>query len=103
MINFVYSFLSYLVIIFFTILISKKFGFYDIPNSRKIHKIKVLNTSGVSLYIYLLILLSIYEFSYDVELIISYGIFLTIFGFLDDRISLNFNIKLICIIIPLFF
>ncbi len=103
MINFVYSFLSYLVIIVLTILISKKFGFYDIPNSRKIHKIKVLNTSGVSLYIYLLILLSIYEFSYDVELIISYGIFLTIFGFLDDRISLNFNIKLICIIIPSIF
>ena len=103
MINIFYSLILYLVIIFLTILVSKKFSFYDVPDQRKIHKSKIINTSGVALYIYLLILISIHEFSYEIELIISYGIFLAIFGFLDDRISLSVNIKLICIIIPSIF
>ena len=103
MTNIFYSVILYLVIIYFTILISRKYSFYDIPNKRKIHKKKILNTSGISLYIFLLILISIQEFSYELELIISYGIFLIFFGFLDDRISLSASIKIICIFFPVIF
>ncbi len=100
---YVYLTSIYFVLIFFTIILSRKFSFYDFPNDRKVHKIKVINTSGLSLYIFLLIIISIYEYSYELELIISYGIFIVFFGFLDDRISLSASIKIICIFFPVFF
>lgn len=103
MINFFYLVLVYLIVIYSTILISNKFNIYDIPNNRKIHGENVVNTAGISLYIFLLIIVSIYEYSYEIELIISYGIFLVIFGFIDDRISMHASIKLVCIIFPSIF
>ena len=44
----------YLILILFTILISRKLELYDKPNIRKIHKTKTLNTGGVSIYISIL-------------------------------------------------
>lgn len=101
--NFIYVTIVYFALIFLTIILSRRYSFYDFPNDRKIHKKKIINTAGLSLYIFLLIIISLYEYSYELELIISYGIFLVFFGFLDDRISLNASIKIICIFFPVIF
>tara|TARA_Y100000389_G_scaffold103478_1_gene100391 strand:+ start:2086 stop:3087 length:1002 start_codon:yes stop_codon:yes gene_type:complete len=101
--SFIIFSLLYLIILYSTILISKKFLFFDIPNSRKIHNTKIINTSGLSLYIFVLFIVSIKEYSYEVELIISYGIFLVLCGFYDDRTSMKASIKLICILTPTIF
>ena len=101
--SFIIFSLLYLIILYSTIVISKKFSFFDIPNSRKIHNTKIINTSGLSLYIFVLFIISIQEYSYEVELIISYGIFLVLSGFYDDRTSMNASIKLICILAPTIF
>ena len=50
------------------ILISRKFMFFDIPNTRKIHNTKIINTSGLSLYIFLIFIVSIREYSTKLNL-----------------------------------
>ena len=80
--------------------ISKKLEFYDKPNKRKIHSSKILNTGGVIIYIFYLILVNFFEFNHNIELIISIGFFVCIIGFIDDRINLNPSIKIIFILIP---
>ena len=90
----------YLIILFFTVLISKKMNLYDLPNKRKIHNLKIFNTGGVIIYIFYLLIIYLYEFNYNIELIISIGFFICVVGFLDDRINLNPSIKVIFIIIP---
>ena len=101
--TYIFFSLLYLLILCSIILISIKFSFYDIPNIRKLHKKKTLNTSGLSLYIFLLIVISFYEYSYNLELIISYGFFIILFGFLDDRKPLSPGVKIICLILPSIF
>ena len=44
----------YLILVLFTILISRKLELYDKPNIRKIHNSKTLNTGGVSIYLFYL-------------------------------------------------
>ena len=63
----------YLIILFFTVLISKKMNLYDLPNKRKIHNLKIFNTGGVIIYIFYLLIIYLYEFNYNIELIISLG------------------------------
>ena len=94
-----------LIVLYFTIFlsiffISKKLEFYDKPNKRKIHSSKILNTGGVIIYIFYLILVNFFEFNHNIELIISIGFFVCIIGFIDDRINLNPSIKIIFILIP---
>ena len=101
--TYIFFSLLYILILCSIILISIKFSFYDIPNFRKIHKKKTLNTSGLSLYIFLLIVISFYEYSYNLELIISYGFFIVLFGFLDDRTPLSPGVKIICLTLPSIF
>lgn len=92
--------LIYILIIFGTIILSKKFKFYDIPNNRKIHSKPVLNTSGFALYFFLIFLVSNYEFSFEIEEIISIGFFAFLAGFVDDRINLSAGVKLIGLLFP---
>ena len=98
--NFFLLFFIYLIIILITLKLSKLLSLYDIPNYRKIHKSSVVNTGGISLYVFLIFIISNYEYSYDIELIISYGFIVVLCGLLDDRISLHPSFKLIFIIIP---
>ena len=90
----------YLILLLFTVLISKKLDFYDKPNIRKIHNSKVFNTGGIIIYFFYLIIVNFFEFNHNIELIISIGFFICIIGFIDDRINLNPSIKIIFIIIP---
>mgnify|MGYP001184040850 FL=1 len=90
----------YLILLMFTVFISKKLDFYDKPNARKIHNSKVFNTGGIIIYFFYLIIVNFFEFNHNIELIISIGFFICLIGFIDDRINLNPSIKIIFIIIP---
>lgn len=90
----------YLILLLFTVFISKKLDFYDKPNVRKIHNSKVFNTGGIIIYFFYLIIVNFFEFNHNIELIISIGFFIFMIGFIDDRINLNPSIKIIFIIIP---
>ena len=90
----------YLILLMFTVFISKKLDFYDKPNVRKIHNSKVFNTGGIIIYFFYLIIVNFFEFNHNIELIISIGFFIFMIGFIDDRINLNPSIKIIFIIIP---
>jgi len=91
----------YILILFSIIFISKKLDLYDYPsNKRKIHSKPTLNTSGVALYVYLLIIVSNNEFSYHLEEIILIGLFVALSGFLDDQKGLSPSLKLMLLLIP---
>jgi UDP-GlcNAc:undecaprenyl-phosphate GlcNAc-1-phosphate transferase len=95
----------YSLILIITILISKRFELFDYPNSRKLHAKPIMNTSGVSLYIFLFILtyFEVYSLSNEIKLIIYTGSFIFLIGFIDDRFNLSAKNKLILILIPIIF
>ena len=78
----------YFFLLLFTVIISKKLEFYDKPNVRKIHKLKVYNTGGLIIYLFYLIIVNFFEFNHNIELIISIGFFICLIGFIDDRLNL---------------
>ena len=100
MLSFVLFFFFYLLIILATLQVSKILNFYDIPSARKLHKLKVVNTGGISFCIFLFFIVAKYEYSYHLELIISYGFLALLFGSFDDRRAINASLKLFLIIIP---
>jgi UDP-GlcNAc:undecaprenyl-phosphate GlcNAc-1-phosphate transferase len=89
-----YFLLLYPTIILIFILISRKLKFVDKPNSRKIHTKPVINTSGIAIYFFLLIIISLNEFSYELETVIAIGLLIALIGFIDDRINLTPGVKL---------
>lgn len=90
----------YFVILGLVKFISTKFKLYDFPNRRKIHHQKIFNTGGLVIYLYYLLIINLYEFNFNIELIISIGLFICLIGFIDDRINLSPSIKIITLIIP---
>ena len=68
-------------------------------NKRGIHKILIINTGGLIIYLFILSVISQSEFNYNIELIVSIGFFVCLTGFIDDRINLNPSSKIVLIII----
>lgn len=100
MLNHLQYLFIYIIILFSVILLSKKLGFFDEPNSRKIHKKKILNTSGIALYLFLILIASNFEYSFKLEEIIIYGFFIVLCGFIDDQYKLSPSVKLLIIYLP---
>ena len=100
MIKFYIYLIYYLFIFFGAVFISKKLDFTDIPNKRKIHKTKILNTGGIIIFIFYLLLIKNFEFNKELENFIIIGFFILLIGFIDDRKNLNPGIKLAFISIP---
>ena len=98
--SYILYFLIYIILLLLIIFISKKLKLYDCPGERKIHKNKVLNTSGLALYIFLFLIVSTHEFHYQIEEIILFGSLVTLCGFFDDQKNLNPGVKLILILLP---
>jgi UDP-GlcNAc:undecaprenyl-phosphate GlcNAc-1-phosphate transferase len=90
----------YLILLLFTIFISKKIELYDRPNVRKVHNSKVFNTGGIIIYLFYLIIINFLEFNHNIEFIISIGFFVCVVGLIDDVINLNPSNKIILIIAP---
>ena len=98
--NYFFYLISYVIIFFILLEISKKLNLYDTPNKRKIHKNKVVNTGGVMIFIFYLVIIKNFEFNPILEDFIVLGFFILIVGFIDDRKNLNPSIKLILISLP---
>jgi len=97
-----------LFIIHFRDYISQKFGMYDNPNKRKVHKKKISNIGGLSLLVPFIIGLLIDEFYFE-ELNTTYilslsllAISIFILGYVDDKKNLRANSKILCLIIIFF-
>lgn len=91
--------LIYLIILLMIIFVSVKFDFTDNPNSRKLYQKKILNTAGISIYIYFFLISLFNEYSLHIDKIIFTGIIILICGFLDDRKKINSITKLLFIIL----
>lgn len=98
--NFKYSLVLFPLIMFVGIYISRKLNFVDKPNSRKIHKKKIVNTSGIIIYLYLIYVVANSEFSLLIENIIISGAFVIILGSIDDRIEISPISKIFFLIMP---
>ena len=90
----------YVLISSVIIYLSRYLGYFDKPNKRGIHKVPIVNTGGLIIYLFILSVTSQSELNYNLELIISIGFFICITGFIDDRINLNPSSKIVLVIIP---
>lgn len=93
----------YPIIIILTIMISRKLGLFDIPDRRKIHSKLIINTLGIALYIYFCLVIYLTELSFELENIIALGLFITLIGFIDDRINLSASSKLLLKSFPILY
>lgn len=100
MFNLIQFLILYFVIIYLVIKFSRKFELYDIPNLRKLHKNKILNTSGLAFYIFCLILSLNFDLPSNLNKIIYMSSLVVLVGILDDIKNLSPSIKLICISLP---
>ena len=86
--NIIY-FVVFPFILLFTIYSSKKLNLVDKPNSRKVHDKDVVNTSGVTIALFMLYIVGVTEFSKLLENIIILGFVMTLIGFFDDRVEMK--------------
>jgi UDP-N-acetylmuramyl pentapeptide phosphotransferase/UDP-N-acetylglucosamine-1-phosphate transferase len=88
MIYLVSSFVSF-ILIFLFYFFAKKFSLYDIPNTRKTHDQPIPYTGGLILITALIICSKFINYHIDMKIILSYGIFIGIIGFIDDKYILS--------------
>ncbi len=100
MINFILYSIIYLIFFLLIIYLSKKLNLVDKPNYRKLHSNKIVNTGGVAIYFFMILIVITNEYSYEVENIIAIGSIVILTGFLDDRIDISPSLKLILLIFP---
>lgn len=91
---------SYPLIAYICIIISKKFHFVDKPSLRKIHTKNVINTGGIPIFIFYILVVSNFEINKEIELIIVYGSIIVFCGFIDDQFQISPGVKLFLIFIP---
>ena len=90
----------YILVSLSIIYLSRYLKYFDKPNKRGIHRIPIINTGGLIIYLIFLTVISQAEFNYNIELIVSIGFFVCLTGFIDDRINLNPSNKILLLIIP---
>ena len=84
----------------FAISVAKKFNIVDKPNKRKIHKVEIVNISGIVIFSFLIFISANTEFSNLIEQIIITGFLVVIIGFIDDRKAIKPSTKLILLFLP---
>lgn len=90
----------YLIIFLGLHTISQKLNLYDIPNKRKLHKSKIVNSGGIIIFLFYLIIIKNFEFNNVLENLIVVGFLIIIVGFVDDRNNLSPALKLILLSLP---
>lgn len=98
-----FFFILYPFVLMAIILISKKLSFLDKPNQRKVHNFEIPHTLGIGIYIFMFISIIQYEFSTELEMVISIGFFIILLGFIDDQVQMTAGIKLILKSIPIIY
>jgi len=103
--NYIEYIFIYIALLSFGILISKKLGFNDAPsrNKRTIHKIPTINTGGLILYLFVLLITFKFDLDKNINLIIYASSIIILIGFIDDRINLSPKIKIFFISILCFY
>ena len=100
MVNFILYSTIYLIFLLLIIYLSKKLDLVDKPNYRKLHSNKIVNTGGIAIYFFMILVVITNEYSYEVESIIVIGSIVILTGFLDDRVDISPSVKLILLIFP---
>lgn len=95
-----YSLILFPLFMTFAILFAKKFNLVDKPNNRKIHKVKIVNISGVIIFSYLIFIIANTELSKLLEQIIIMGFAAVVIGFFDDRKEMKPTTKLFLMFFP---
>ena len=98
--EYIYIYLFFPIVLFCLIIFSRKIGFIDKPNKRKLHKSKVVNTSGIILYFFMLYIVATSEYSTLIDNIITTSLIVALIGFFDDRLDFKPMYKLIFLVIP---
>lgn len=99
---FIYLTLISILFLYLTFKFSKRFKFYDFPDGKKIHKIKIPNLGGLALIPFTLSM--IYFFDYNQSILITLNLFFItiIIGIIDDIKNINPQIKLLALLIPIY-
>lgn len=97
--NLIFYLFCYFLIITLIILISRRLKIFDTPNSRKSHSTKVLNTGGIGIGIFYMLVVISNEYNLILENILVSGLFILILGLIDDIKNLSPSTKLFGIII----
>ena len=93
----------HIIAFFLVVILSRKLGFVDKPNERKVHNEDVVHTGGLVIYLtYFFILISL-EINPQIEIIIATGSIIIFFGFFDDQYKLTPGIKLFFIFLPVLY
>ena len=95
---------SYLIIfpflMLFVIFLSKRLNLVDKPNLRKVHKLDVVNISGITISIFMVTVIGITEYSKLLENIIIFGFLISLIGFFDDRSEMKPSTKFFLMLFP---
>ena len=100
MVNYILYSIIYLILLLLIIYLSKKLDLVDKPNYRKLHSNKIVNTGGIAIYFFMILVVMTNEYSFEVESIIAIGSIVILTGFLDDRVDISPSVKLILLIFP---
>ena len=90
----------YIIIHFISIFLSKKYGLVDEPSRRKIHNKKIPCSSGIALYIVLLIIS--FDLNINIQKIIFYSSITLFVGLVDDIFALKPELKIFFMSLPIF-
>lgn len=103
--NYIEYTLIYIILLSIGILISKKLGFTDKPNRNKrtVHEIPTINTGGLILYLFTLLITFKLDLDKNINLIIYASSIIILIGFIDDRKNLSPKIKIFFISILCFY
>jgi UDP-GlcNAc:undecaprenyl-phosphate GlcNAc-1-phosphate transferase len=88
------------IFILLAIFLSKKLNLVDKPNLRKVHKVDVVNISGIIISIFMVTLIGITEYSESLENIIIFGFLMALIGFFDDRSEMKPSTKFFLMLFP---
>ena len=103
----IFNILIYFLLSFLVLLLSSKISYYlkfvVVPNKRKMHLRPVAYTGGVGICLIYICAIYLFNFSTELNLILSISFLITIVGFVDDRYNLNPGGKLCLQILPIFY
>jgi len=100
--QFIYLALFSLFFLFLSFKISKKFGFYDVSDGKKIHKEKVPNLGGLALIPVIFFMFYFFDYSQNVSVTFNLFLLVIIIGFIDDLKNINPQLKLLALFIPIY-
>ena len=98
----IYLIILSIFLLYVTFKCSVKFGFYDLPDIKKIHKKKTPNLGGLALIPYMLIVLYFYDYNQEISTTMKLFIAVITIGLIDDVKNIKPQLKLLALFIPIY-